>query len=270
LVYWLGFCAETQPVAKKKNSPALYEMMSRSKEKQAKGGLVPPSWLTANAAGQRPASAAVVDRLPETQPPQQVAAEGAKPSTGMLGSRAAGQTAWRLPVPPKALVVGVAAVLVVALAVWGVAKVVAGKPSAASPAGGAGTGIVGAGAYAGPGDVAPADRVKGKYYLVIERLKGVSEKDWAEAKTIQTFLGERKYQGRPIVATIEKAGRNQDFYAIWTVSPGFDDPGSADAKAFALEVERLGREYSSKYGTYRFQQRARPTAELSPSYVQFQ
>jgi hypothetical protein len=110
---------------------------------------------------------------------------------------------------------------------------------------------------------APA-RVKGKYYLIVQRLQDDTPADAAEGERIVKFLAQRGEQ-----AELVKGGKTKQFYAVWSMR-AFDDPSTQAARDFASHVEKLGAEYIKLYpGTYKFQQRTAPSAPLTPLYWQY-
>jgi hypothetical protein len=104
----------------------------------------------------------------------------------------------------------------------------------------------------------PAERIAGKYYLIIDRMQGIAQKDRADAEAIITYLKEKGES-----ATLNKLANR---YLVWSLRP-FDSPRSPEAMEFARSIERLGQQYRPPRGRskYTFSQH-KPGGELDPSY----
>lgn len=109
----------------------------------------------------------------------------------------------------------------------------------------------------------PPARVQGKYYLIVQVLRGKSDRDMETAQNIVKFLDEK---GLPAdVGTFRSGGT--EYYGVWSLTP-FDSAKSSDAIAFAKRIDsELGPEYFKKYGEYNFMQRKKRGGELEPYYV---
>ena len=90
-------------------------------------------------------------------------------------------------------------------------------------------------------------RQVGKYYMVIETLDGKTRQARAEADRIVKFCGEN---GEP--AQVQLLGKN---LIVWSLTP-FDSPKSEEVRAHALHVQNeLGAKYARKYTSkYKFNQ----------------
>lgn len=244
-------------MAKKKSSMALFEAMSRSREKDADESLGVPGWMGKN----RQAA----QRRAESAPPAKPTPAGrAKVESGSPAARVS-RTGGRLNLSlthGTCVAIGVVAIVLLGLAFWaGRASVAGGNGDAATRAGVAGGGNDGRTQTGdgGSGAATTTRREPGKYYLVIETLQGDSPEDRGEAERIVEFLAAR---GEPAeVRTLD------DRYVVWSLTP-LDSPTSEAAMTHARTVEKMGQEYFRTYRTYRFQQRRRPDAELDPWYIQ--
>jgi len=243
-------------VAKKKDKAAFFEVISKTRQARKDAGLKVPIWMGRNdeaAEGDQPAEKPqATERKPER--PRPIAPTTIKTQQGRLQFSLNYTASVALAVVIVLLLVG-AFMLGRATAPAGPGQALAGpeppyrpdvlKRSAQQPSGGTAT------------------RLKGKYYLVIETLKGRSDEDLAEAQRIVEFLSQKGEQ-----ATVQtfNVGGQKLVYGIWSLRP-FDARDSQEALDYARRIEQLGKEYFEKYKTYRFQQRRRPGQELSPSYV---
>lgn len=90
-------------------------------------------------------------------------------------------------------------------------------------------------------------RVAGKWYMVIQDLRGAAETNKAEAVRIVSYL--KNEFGIP--AEVRRyAGR----YVVWSFKP-FDSRDGQDVRDYAGKIEKIGQRYFKKYSTYRFSQR---------------
>jgi hypothetical protein len=116
---------------------------------------------------------------------------------------------------------------------------------------------------ADPNRAAPppsGDRIKGKYYLIIDRMKGLTDKDRLDAEAIIAYL-----KGHDTPATLAQLA--DKYWAVWSLTP-FESPDSEQAKEFAKKIEDLGSAYRPPPGRtkYNFLQRRQVGAKLEPSY----
>lgn len=267
---------------KRKDSMALFEAISKSRDKQSKTGFVAPTWLAEQAQqampgkSQEQAPAATETQQPPKTGPQQLpvpvtptpqrqrASVWSRPSDEPVVDSRLLKLAKLATQYPRyaALAAGLVVLVIVAIIV---AATLAGRtPSHASAPQGdtqSAQATAGADSSAQASLAVSTERVKGKHYLVIQVLGGASLAYKAEAQKIVDFLSQRGE-----AATIELTDGGKKL-AVWSLH-GFDATGSEQAKEFALKIEELGREYQSQGGDYRFQQRPKPTAELLPWYIQ--
>jgi hypothetical protein len=99
----------------------------------------------------------------------------------------------------------------------------------------------------------PTTRAKGKWFLVIQQLKDVTQAEYDEAVRIADFC---KKEGCPAtVAQYTPAGRTgKQKYIVWSLTP-FDSGDSAPGKAYAGKIEEIGKTYFAKHHTYQFRQK---------------
>jgi len=167
------------------------------------------------------------------------------------------------PVPPVPLIA--AAVAIALMIVTFVVGFIAGRASAPRDAvdqdGQTDVASVNTGQPDG-GQPGPSGRIDGMHYLIIQELVGGTAQDRADAFDIQSFC-----EGNGCPADVRRYTREDGkiVYAVVSFDP-FELPGSPEAKAFALKIEELGRQYEAQGGNYRFQQRPSRTAELRPRY----
>jgi hypothetical protein len=235
-------------VAKKKNSIALFEAISKSKEKNAYAGVSVPAWLS---------------KVSQPQDPGQPPAENPPP---IPGSAPYGG--------PKIVLSGAGLVLVLAVIVTvGAAGFLAGRATApGKTVQNAVTGYHRPGLNAPDGGT-PAEVVElpartiGKQYLVIQRFEKMTAEDWKEAKDIADWLVKQK--GEKCEAKIIQV-RNDKFLAVWSLR-AFDSYLSPEAQKYAEHIEALGREFKTtevfrkSTGKYTFSQHRQ--GKLDPYYV---
>lgn len=178
------------------------------------------------------------------------------------------QVLLRLRIVPAMLLLGCVGVLLVAAFVIG--RVTA--PPAAVPSGGEasdGNALAGTGTPPPPLNLSPAhkpdppvattsgQRDPGRYYLIIESLKGKSQDDFREAERILDFC-----RSRDIPADMVLMG---DRLAIWSLL-GFRSDTSPEALRHARQVEDIGKEYFKEHRTYKFLQRKSENGPFNPYF----
>ncbi len=237
-------------VARKKNSPALFEAISKTRLKQKQENLAIPKWMDKRSeSGEALVEpAGIVDNY-----------------SGPLISTGAGRLVLSLDYKAfLAVTLGLAVLLVAAF--WLGRVTGPASPSEAEKAGlpPINTKVLNIAEKAPKSPAAkPAgnSRVPGKHYLIIESLAGVSDTDRADAGRILSFLASRGEQAD--IGKTRVGGK--DVFVIWSLRP-MDKPASAEAIAYAKKIERMGKQYLAQHGKYRFQQRRSPSAKLEPYY----
>jgi hypothetical protein len=279
-------------VPKKKNSIALFEVIQKSRRSEA--NMEVPKWMTGSpAAPGSPAEAPALPPVPPPAPvpvsaptpqravpagPRTVPAVASVPAPAAPAAPAsAGAREWLLAVSGKrvrlsltypvcAAVAGGALVLLIggfALGRWS-----APRPEAAEPAGlplrdrvPMGKNVLGGaklppvGKGGAPAAATPTTRAKGKWFLVIQTLGGMTRADFDEATRIADFC---KKEGCPATVaeyTPNPARSTRKKYIVWSLTP-FDTGDSEPAKAFAHKVEEIGKAYFGKYKTHDFRQKS--------------
>ena len=233
-------------MARKKDSVALFEVISKSRDKHAESDMSVPRWITGSEEPEKPAAP---EERPRVEPDRAVPTirkphGPAEPMFATSGGRLRVSLNY---LSCTIIVLG----LVLALA----GAFVLGRATApASPVEKPGKTTPGAGQVKGTPREARRpvtrmpQRVSGKYYLVIESLKGKSAKDLAEAKRIAEFC---KQNGEP--AEVRSMGTR---YIVWSLT-AFDSPRSEAAIRHARSIQdNLGKEYfnPAKNRNYKFLQ----------------
>ena len=221
-------------VLKKKNSVALFEVISKSKAENVEPDMSVPGWM-------KPPSG-----KPKTPTKAQVA-KRAKFSTGEpVFSTDGGRLTLSLNYV-SCIVVAFGLIVVASLVFW------LGRATAQD-----GGQPVQAGMQAEPGDEMtggqPAyqagPRQEGKHYMVIQMLKDASQASDEEAHTIAAWCTEH---GEP--ATVARYDRQGQWkIVVWSLRP-FDKADKKSIDNHALYVEELGKRYFRKRQTYDFRQR---------------
>jgi len=233
-------------VSKKNKSPALFELIAKSRDKQVGMSTRVPEWMTHQEAAQ-PA--------PEA-PPKRSAPVAPKPKP------ARPEPTWTSPEPSgmglgygAALAIGILFLLLLGGAFWLGRATAAGsgepalagtnrseqtpvRPEVAQPA-----------KAEQPTAASHPPRIKGKHYLIVQGLQGTGAEHLAEARAIQAFCNE---MDEPV--TVGKYPGTRPQYVVWSLEP-FDSTDSPGAINFARTIEKLGKLYLSKHGKYDFRQR---------------
>jgi hypothetical protein len=235
-------------VAKRKNTLALFEVISRSKEHRSQAGLDVPSWMGEERGEQQPPER---PSPPQPEPPKQAGAKPAartpEPTQEPMVSTSGGRLRVSLNYS-GAIVLGVAVVLLLGAA-FAIGRATAGGGGDTKPAvtAGAGDGAGPGEAEVGPGAGA-AQRVPGKHYLVIRDFDPGSDLE-QEAGRIAAFC---TAQGEPAeVRTLTDRHTREPFIAVWSLK-GFDEPNSQAAQNYRRRIQALGEQYYSQHETFRF------------------
>ena len=233
-------------MVRKKDSVALFEVISKSRGKHQESGMSVPRWITGSEEPEEPASPEERLRV-EPDRPAPTMREPSGPAEPMFAT-----SGRRLKVSLNYLSCTIV-VLGLVLALAGAFAL--GRATApASPVEKPGKTTAGTRQVKGPvrGTRPPVTRnprrVLGKYYLVIESLKGKGLKDRAEAERIAEFC---KQNGEP--ADVQSMGTK---YIVWSLT-GFDSPRSEAAIRHARFIQdNLGKEYfkPSENRIYKFLQ----------------
>ena len=246
-------------MSRKKDSAALFEVISQSREKRTPGMLV-PDWAKSpqqrEADGvQEPLAAQEPPSVPPPAPSTPAASRGFVP----VAADAAGRLTVSLTIGSGAAIA--AAVLTLMLLAFLLGRVTApGEPPA--------EGDVARQAALGGGVEGETDangRAYGKYYLVIQNLMGGTPEHRQAAHEIAEFC-----RANGLDPTVHKQG---DTYWVVSRKPFDqpydyrrpDDPAGRPAAEFARTVEQLGAKYLQSGGKYNFRQRR--DGRFDPYYV---
>jgi hypothetical protein len=166
--------------------------------------------------------------------------------------------------PGQAVMGGVAAVLlIVAVFVLGLLARRSSSSPKPPPVGRAGNPDVSLRATIGPerGELPPAGienraglppgepmLAKGKYYLVVQGMMGITERHRADAEAVAAYLNAK---GEPVAVTVFPGPPRQ--YIVVSLR-GFDRADSPDAQAYVKAIEEQGKLYRSQGGRYDFRQ----------------
>jgi hypothetical protein len=224
-------------VGKKKDSVALFEVISKSRQKRSEAGLNVPGWMGRG--------------VPGGEPPERAEGAGEVEMPGPLPEPVVSTAGGRLRLSLNyvtALVAVVGMVLLLVLAFWvGRWSVHASAANATGPDAQT-AGLTGEQTPTPPGPATPG-RVPGKHYLVIQGLQGMTQQKRDDAETIVKWL---KKEG--IAADIGRYRGDPEQYIVWSLNK-FDSPSSAEAEGFVDTIEELGRRYKNGGGRYDFKQR---------------
>jgi hypothetical protein len=245
-------------LAKKKNSVALFEVIQKSK--RSEGGVSVPGWME----GEGPGAPAPASPAAETgSAPAPASPRASEPLISVAGDRLRVSMTYRT----GALAATGLVILLVAgfsLGWWGGAASVTPQAPALGNGKPMGKHVLAGpnakGVQPKPKPVAPGQRQPGKWYLVIQSMTGVEQQHLADAGQIVAFC---KAQGHGATVARYNPRSGKQRYIVWSLKP-FDKAGSAEAQAYARQIEELGKKYRQAGGKYNFQQRTSPSAKFDP------
>jgi len=254
-------------VGKRKNSIALYEVITKNRKPGAEPKLTVPSW-----AGH--------DATAATSPAEGSAHEDQPPVAGSEEAAASPPSIFDAPIPREPVLVhegnrmrltlshlnwallglGLVVLLAVAFLVGRssvtVQQNVAALPGAPGPVPQGAIAQSGTGGDQGQAPPAVASRrIAGKYYLVIQG--GLKDKE--EGDRIAQFCYEN---GEP--STVSRYSQSNQYFVL-SMAPQ-DAPDSAAAVRHAQKIEELGKKYFQKHRTYDFRQRNREN-KFQPTFL---
>ena len=245
-------------MAKKKDSMALFEVISKSRDKRSRGEMGVPDWMG--------------DSVPGA--PQQAEASTTPTATHEAARKPAiVKTGGQLQVTLNyisCLAVVLGLVLLLAGAFW-LGRSTASQGGEAAQAGMKASyrpGLIGQSSSktgAKQPEMKLPPRQVGKYYLVIESTGGAQDWHLGKAREMQRFCyfeGGEPSEVRKYPAT----QNTKEQYVVWSLTP-FDSPRSREATQHAEMIERLGARYFGKHGDFKFQQRKNKDAPLDPWYL---
>jgi hypothetical protein len=286
-------------MAKRKDAIALFEAIQKSRQKRTETQMTVPQWMGRSPAGApetAPAGAAVapvssadvaapsapVPPVGTVSPPPAGAGPGSASRTTLRALRTPSAAAppgepvvslagerLRLSLNYVSCAIAVGVLLVLLIGSFWLGWV-GGKRSGQAVTAGGGDVPYKPGVAAGLGDrekaaaaaaaMANAPRQKGKFYLVVQSLAAAGEAERVEGTRICQYLEEQGHAAR--LATYKHPTTGAARYIVWSMKP-FDSPGSDEAKAYARQVEDLGKTYFAKHKTYDFKQSA-PGKKFDP------
>ena len=242
-------------MTKRKDSTALFDLINKGRTEGAGPGLNVPGWFS-----KRPPPVPAVEESQEQEPPaQSVLGPFAPPPAAPepLVSRGEGRVRFSMNyVTCAASVMGLLAVLLGAFWLGRVTRPAAAPPGEAPLRGGT---VRPGGSDTGTPPPAATEREKGKWYLVIQRLGGMTDKDWQDAEAIVDYC---KRNNRP--CDIVKWGTV--CYAVWSLQP-FPSPDSKEARDYAKGVEELGVKYKPPPGRLKYDFNQKRNGKFDPTFV---
>jgi len=236
-------------VVKKRDSVALFEVISKTRAKNIEPDMGVPPWMVGGkqAADEQPRKGPGKQPVkPTAKPacatvkPKRGAGKGKEPLVSTAGGR------LRLSLDYfTGIVAATGLVLLLAAAFW-LGRATAGVARSGQPAQAELGQIASPMAREGPADREPLPaRTDGKYYMIIQDLQGGDELK-AEALRIADYC---TANGEP--ATVNSY---QGRLVVWSLRP-FSSPTGPEVLNHARVVEQLGQRYFKKHKTYDFRQR---------------
>jgi hypothetical protein len=138
------------------------------------------------------------------------------------------------------------------------------RPTSGSP--GTGDALADRVAYrpaAGEANALPK-RIKGKYYLIVDRMPGVADKDQKDANAILDYLTTKGQPAVIVKVRPERPGAPERF-GVLSLTP-FEDRESRDALDFARRIEELGKQYVHPPGCNKYTFSQSRQGRLDPSW----
>ncbi|MFP3936781.1 MAG: hypothetical protein ACLFVW_00475 [Phycisphaerae bacterium] len=235
-------------MAKRKNTPALFEVISRSRERQSQSGLRVPTWMGGESREQseEPAENAAQQQAPQPEAQPQEPATPQKPA-GPVDEPMFSTSGGRLRVSLNyggAIALSVVVVLLLGAA-FAIGRATAGPGRADQSA-------VQADADAeqelGESSGSMIEREPGKHYLVIwDADAGAGLRSRAES--IAEFFTARDEQAE--VRTLQDSQSGEPFLAVWSAK-GFNSPDNQAAENYRRQIQQLAREYRQEHSSIRF------------------
>jgi hypothetical protein len=235
---------------KKKNSLALFEVISKGKEKRANDELNVPGWMGRRSEAPAPAPP------PRPEPPRARTASASPMETEPVWSVSFRRVRISLSYPQGWVAAGAVAAALAVVFLLGRYSASPAKPAGAP--GSAGTGEVykgepeplPGGLQAGQdGSSAKSKREVGKSYLVIQTMQGLGERE--EADRIAQFCTANAVDAD--VALWQDGKTKKRILVVWALKPT-DMRKETARKELAQRVEKIGEKYFAKYKTYQMKQ----------------
>lgn len=225
-------------MVKKKDSIALFEVISKSRANQEQLDMNVPAWMGGQA-GEPATEQSVKAKATKgkAKPPPSEWSDAIVSTDG-------GKLRLSLDYTSCSVLAGVLLLLLAIAFVLG--RATAGGetgPETAGPAAGGET------PAAMGGEIATMQpRVTGKYYLVIQGMQGETQAIRTEADKIVTYLGENN-----IAAEVRLWPGNPRQFIVWSLDP-YDIHDSPEARQYVENIEALGQRYLAGGGNYGFKQ----------------
>lgn len=232
-------------MAKKKDSTALFEVISKTRETQHQAGFSVPTWMGTD----KQPDDSTVSEPPPTPKSRPTASKPATLAGEPIVSTAGGRLSISL---SQRACLAVAAGLVVLMALM----FVLGRVTADDSKPAEGDGPQKAGITNGNGGKAKYEPVAGKYYLLIQKLKSNRTVDRNEAERVMAYLKENRLD-----AWIYEA---PDGYAVFSTKE-YDKDDRMSAAAKADVIERVCKNYVTKYSpNYKYRQPRDTNGQIAP------
>ena len=241
-------------MVKKKNSIALFEVISKSKESRSAADMGVPAWMGGEQQDAVPQAAPrMAPSAPKPPPPPVAPRSRTAPLLAIAGQRLQFSLNYI-----SCLILAAALLVLLGGAFWLGRKTAPAPPDPDRMPAEFRAGLLDG--QTGPGQQHSElpRRIPGKYYIVIESMEGATEQHLKEANRIAEFCITK---GEPAEVRTYRSR-----YVVWSLTP-FDSPNDEKARSHALTIEKYGGEYFAKHRTYRFQQRKRPGSQLDPLYL---
>ncbi len=251
-------------MGKKKDAAALFEVITRNKERRTSTGLGVPGWMgkTDRDKQQQQQSPPVG----EDEAPPSVPTRTQMPAASRLSAPAVSTEGGRLRlsldyISCTAIAVGFIVLLVVAF--WiGRTTAPEGPAEQAGMKAPYNPGVAVSGKEKKTTKTPPgAERIKGKYYLVIQGMMGDNDELEKEAHKIVKYCRRNGEPASVVRYTDPRTGKKQ--LLVWSKTP-FDSPNSTTAQQHAKTIEEMGKRYD---GDYDFRQRR--NGEFDPWFIKY-
>jgi hypothetical protein len=264
-------------VARKKDTEALFEVISKNKEKHMPPKFGIPEWMAKDCRPKTDPDTAAPEEseAPPAEPPAEAVPEPPpavarpEPAPMRFDEPVFEIDHGRMKISLSIVSAGVAVLGVLVLlgaAFW------LGRQSAPSTEPGDGEPVAAGVGHQGtptpapkpgpkkpikkPGPIAgPGKLEKGKYYLVVQSLQGTTETHRLDAEAIATFCAAKQVPA--IVMKYTPSGSGRATYHVWSLKPfKHADTLNEIGTRYAAQIEDMGREYArGTRGKYSFGQR---------------
>jgi len=238
----------TTKVVRKKDSVALFEVISKIRSGSGGANMSVPGWMI-NPKGRE---GSIPEEVPVPKP--KPAAKRAPPQEAIISTD---KGRLRVSLNYVSCMVVAAGLVVLLLAAFWLGRATGGTAQGPQKAGIGDTSGEGASRVGAVKEESELPRrIAGRYYMVIQDLKGNDRATREEAHRIAKFCVDN---GEPVTVNINEEGS----IVVWSLKP-FRKDDTEGTRNYAGLVEELGKRYFREYHTYDFRQPRQIGGGISP------